>query len=160
MRLTALFSSCALLAVACSKSTDAAEAPAAPALPALPYNSDIDVDEVMVHVMDPAARAFWKGWGEVYDAKGLHDVSASNDDEWKKVEDGAAMVVLATNTLMLPSYQRKPEADWTKWAKDVADLAIKGKEAAELQDKAAIEEIGGKLDVACDGCHNAFRTEK
>lgn len=158
--MTALLPCFALLAVACSGQTETVELPAAPASPAAHYNTDIDVDEVMVHVMDPAARAFWKGWGEVYDDRGSHDVSAKTDEEWKKVEDGAAMVVLATNTLMLPAYQRKPEADWIKWARDAADLAMKGKQAAELQDKAAMEEIGGKLDVACDGCHNAFRTEK
>jgi hypothetical protein len=113
----------------------------------------------MVHVMDPAARAFWKGWGEVYDSDGLHDVSARTGEEWKRVEDGAATVVLATNTLMLPAYLRKPEDEWNRWAKEVADLAMKGKQAAEMQDKAAIEEIGGKLDTACDSCHEAFRAE-
>jgi hypothetical protein len=73
------------------------------------------------------------------------------------VEDGATGVVMAANTLMLPAYQRKPEDQWLKLARDVADLAMQGRDGADKQDKAAMEVIGGKLDVACDACHKAFR---
>jgi hypothetical protein len=150
----------ALTCASCSR-TAPVTGDAAPATPPTPYNTDIDVDEVMTHVMDPAARAFWAGWGLTYDSRGEHDVSAKTNEEWKRVEDGAAMVVLATNTLMLPLYQRKPKAEWNKWAKQVADLAIQGKAAADKHDVAAIENVGGKLDEACDACHKAFRpTEK
>lgn len=157
MRLTAVLTGCVLSAIACSPQAERADAPASPAPP---FNAEIDVEEVMVHAMDPAARAFWAGWGEVYDNAGSHDVSAQTLDEWKKVEDGAAMVVLTTNTLMLPEFQRKPETEWVRWAKEVADLAMQGKQAAEAQDTSAVELIGGKLDQACDACHSAFRTEK
>ena len=141
---------------ACSGQTPAPEAAATPQATA-PYNSQIDVLEVMVHVMDPRARQFWAGWGYVADETGVRDVSAKTEEDWKSVEDGAAAVVLATNTLMLPAYQREPQADWIKWARLTADIAMEGKKAAELKDVAAIEEIGGRLDVACDGCHEAFR---
>ena len=157
MKLSSVLTVCALAGCGCSRSEPVAAA-TQPAQP--PYNTEIDVDEVMVHVMDPAARAFWAGWGEVYDSTGLHDVSAKTDEDWKKVEDGATMVVLATNTLMLPQYQRKPGDVWNKWAKQVADLALEGRIAADQQDKSAMETIGGKLDVACDDCHKAFRPEK
>jgi hypothetical protein len=160
MRLIVLLSASLLTAAmldACTRAKPAEAAAAAPNPVEPPYNADIDVDEVMVHVMDPAARAFWAGWGEVYDRTGRHDVSASTDEEWKKVEDGAAMVVLATNTLMLPTYRRKPEAEWNRWVKEVAELAIQGKAAADKRDLAAIESVGGKLDEACDACHKAFR---
>ncbi len=154
-----LLLSFSLLAVACSKGPVAPAAPAESAKLSAPFNQDIDVDEVMVHVMDPAARAFWAGWGETYDETGWHDISARTEAEWKKVEDGAAMVVLATNTLMLPPYQRQPNDEWLKLAKNTADLAMQGKNAAENMDKAAMEEIGGKLDVSCDACHKRFREE-
>lgn len=148
----------ALGLAACNKAPETAAA--APAAPAPPYINELDVDEIMVHTMDPQARQFWAGWGEEYSAAGLVDVSAKTDEEWKKVEDGATGVVLAANTLMLPAYQRKPEAEWLKLARDVADLAMLGRDGADKQDKAAMEEIGGKLDVACDACHKAFRPVK
>ncbi len=160
MRMTVLALACVFSAAACSQSNETTTAPVASAEPAPPFNSDIDVDELMVHVMDPSARAFWAGWAEVYDAKGMHDVSATTEAEWKRVEDGAAAVVLATNTLMLPAYQRTPRDQWIRWAGEVAGLAMQGKAAAEAHDKAAIERVGGKLDAACDACHAAFRKEE
>jgi hypothetical protein len=154
MRMTMLVAVCALAIAGCSKPPETTAA-----APDAPYNSEIDVDEVMVHVMDPRARDFWSAWGEVYDSQGLHDVSAKTDDDWKRVEDGAAAVVLATNTLLLPQYRREPFAEWARLAKDVADLAMQGKQAAERKDLTVMEELGGKLDVACDACHEAFRSE-
>src|SRR5262249_51473997 len=147
MRMPLPFTACALAALAAASCDKAPEETVAAPPAAAPYNTEIDVNELMVHAMDPAARAFWAGWGEMYDDKGLHDLSPKNEEEWKKVEDGAAMVVLATNSLMLPYSQRKPESEWLQRAKKVADIAMEGKNAAELQDVKAMEEIGGRLDV-------------
>lgn len=150
----------ALLLAACTGETaaneDAVIAATATATPP-PFNTDIDVIEIMAHTVDPAARAFWAAWGEVYDSNGSHDVSAKTDDEWKKVEDGATMLVLASNTLMLPAYQRKPEADWIKYAKAMSDLAMLGREGADHKDLAVMEKVGAQLDEACDACHAAYR---
>src|SRR5262245_1513809 len=88
---------------ACNKPPEVAAAPAPP-----PFVNELDVGEVMIHAMDPAAKAFWKGWAEEYSEAGFVDKSAKTDEEWKDVEDGATGVVLAANTLMLPAYQRQP----------------------------------------------------
>ena len=157
MRVAHAFAGCVLAACLCACSKQASAPAAGATSPAPPYSAEIDVAEVMIHAMDPAARAFWAGWGEVYTAEGMTDISAKTDEDWKKVEDGATMVMLATNTLMLPAYQRKPTDEWNRYAKDVADIAMLGREGADAHDKAAIEEIGGRLDTACDACHEAFR---
>src|SRR5262245_11122343 len=112
MRAALPFAGCFLAVSLCACSGPASAPAAEAAPPAPPYNADIDVAEVMIHAMDPAARAFWSGWGEIYTAEGMTDISAKTDDDWKRVEDGATMVMLATNTLMLPAYQRKPVEDW------------------------------------------------
>src|SRR5262245_54179263 len=115
MRVVLAFTGC-VVAVSLCACSGPASTPAVEVLPAPPsYNTDIDVAEVMIHAMDPAARAFWAGWGEVYTDKGMTDVSAKTDEEWKRVEDGATMVMLATNTLMLPAYQRKPAEEWNRY---------------------------------------------
>ncbi len=126
------------------------------AAPPAPYNMEIPVNEVMAHVMNPAAFQFWSGWGTVEDEKGVHDLTPKTEAEWKYVEDGAATVVLATNVLMLPGYARAPEAEWNRYAQDVAKIAMQGKLAAEKQDGAALGKIGEQLDVACDACHEKF----
>jgi len=117
---------------------------------------NIETLEVMIHVVDPAARAFWRGWGEVYTKEGWTDISPQNDADWKRVEDGAATVLVATNLLRQPAYTRAPAKDWDRFAADLAKLAIEGKLGAEYQDKQAMYELGAKLDEACDACHAVF----
>lgn len=117
---------------------------------------DIETLEIMLHVVDPAARAFWKGWGEVYTKEGWTDISPKNDAEWKKVEDGAATVLVATNLLRQPAYVRAPADQWDRFAAELAAIALEGKAGAEHQDKQAMYELGATLDEACDACHAVF----
>ena len=84
------------------------------------------------------------------------DLSPTTEAEWKRVEDGAATVVLATNSLMVPGYQRAPIADWNRHAKGVADVALRAKAAVEKKDMVAMMEIGDELDRACEACHKQF----
>jgi hypothetical protein len=114
------------------------------------------MNEVMYHVMDPAAYAFWGGVGTSYTLAGEEDLSPKTEDEWKHVEDGAATVVVATNALMAPGYARAPEVDWNNHAKRVIEVAARGKAAVERKDLAAMAQIGEELDVACEACHKQF----
>jgi hypothetical protein len=138
------------LAAGCArvKPTETAAAP--------PYNTDMPMNEVMFHVMNPAAFQFWSGWGVLEDEKGIHDLTPKTDAEWKVVEDGAATVAQMTNVIMMPGYARAPEAEWNRYAQGVAKLAMQGKLAAEKHDAKALGEIGEQLDVACDACHEKF----
>lgn len=130
--------------------------PKPPLPPPAPYNLEIPVNELMAHVISPAAFAFWGGAGVVSNAAGEHDLTPKTEAEWKKVEDGAATVVEGVNTLMLPGRARAPQADWYRHATKVGKLAKAGKDAAEHQDRDAVWKIGGELDEACDDCHKQF----
>ena len=123
---------------------------------AVPFNTSMPLDEVMAHVMDPAAYAFWGGTGTSYTADGETDLSPKTDAEWKRVEDGAAMVILGSNSLMLPGYAREPVADWNKYARQVSEVAERAKAAVERKDTAAMRTIGDELDEACESCHKQF----
>lgn len=118
--------------------------------------ADLEMPEIMIHVVDPAARAFWKGWGSVYTKEGWTDISPKDEAEWKRVEDGAATLVIATNTLLLDRYAREPVTDWNRFAQGLAAVAVEGKNGAEHQDREAMFTIGEKLDEACDACHAVF----
>jgi hypothetical protein len=121
-----------------------------------PFNTNIPLAEVMAHVMDPAAYAFWGGTGTSYTADGDTDLSPKTEAEWKKVEDGAAMVVLGSNSLMLPGYAMPPVADWDRYARHVSEVAERAKAAVERKDTAAMRTIGDELDEACEACHKQF----
>jgi hypothetical protein len=125
-------------------------------VPAEPFNTNIPLSEVMAHVMDPAAYAFWGGTGTSYTVEGETDLSPKTEAEWKRVEDGAAMVVLGANSLMLPGYARQPSADWNRYARKVSEVAERAKSAVERKDTAAMRTIGDELDAACEACHKQF----
>ena len=121
-----------------------------------PFDTNIPLDEVMAHVMDPAAYAFWGGTGTSYTVDGDTDLSPKTEAEWKRVEDGAAMVILGANSLMLPGYAREPMADWDRYASKVAEVAERAKAAVERKDTSAMRTIGDELDAACEACHTQF----
>jgi len=120
------------------------------------YNTDIPIDEVMEHVIEPSAEAFWRGFGFRLTATGEEDLSPKTDADWKKVEDGAATVVLGMNALMVDGYAREPVVEWDSYARTVAAIASRGKSSAEKKNAAELESIGGELEEACDGCHRKF----
>jgi hypothetical protein len=146
----------ALAALSCSQQ----KPPPAVEGTATPYNVDLDLKELMNHVMNPSAFAFWKGWGMIYTPEGAFDISPRTEQEWEAVENGAAAVITVTNVLLTPPYTRDPESEWRLAAKNVADIAKAGKDAAEKHDKQAMYEIGSKLDEACDACHKKFEQEQ
>ncbi|MDP3738807.1 MAG: hypothetical protein Q8R02_15540 [Hyphomonadaceae bacterium] len=145
----------AFVAVSCSRPPETAVTATGATAPL--YNADLDVNELMLHVMEPAAYDFWRGWGIIYTAEGTRDISPRTSQEWLEVENGAATMIAATNVLMLPHFVRKPEDEWYQAAKNLADIAKAGKDAAEAQDKQAMYDLGGKLDEACDACHDKFQ---
>jgi hypothetical protein len=122
-----------------------------------PYNADLDMKELMEHVMQSGAYGFWKGWGMIYTPEGTFDISPRTEQEWEAVENGAATVIAVTNVLMTEPYMRDPQDEWYQAAKAVADVAKAGKDAAEKHDKQAMYDIGAKLDEACEACHKKFQ---
>jgi len=139
------------LALAACSGSEAAGASAAAAAPPI-----LEAPELMVHVVEPAARSFWKGYSEILDENGWRDVSPKSEADWKHVEDGAATLVVSGHLLLQPSYAREPVADWDRLSQKFLDLAKEGKAQAENQNKDAMLVLGEQLDETCDSCHAQF----
>lgn len=139
---------CALTLAACS-----------PQKPAATYNTDLDMVELMAHVVDPAAFAFWRGSGSEITEQGEKDLSPTTEEGWKVVEDGAATVAEAGNLLMLPGRARAPEKQWNEYAALMTKRALEAKAAAEAKDKQAVFDTGGRLYEVCTACHQKYVIE-
>ena len=118
--------------------------------------SGLDMQELMAHVVDPAAFAFWRGSGYDITEEGERDLSPTTDEGWKVVEDGAATVAEAGNLLMLPGRAREPEGEWNRYAKAMQAAALEAKAAAERKDKVAVFETGAALYQTCVACHEKY----
>jgi hypothetical protein len=121
-----------------------------------PAYTGLDMQELMVHVVDPAAFAFWRGSGYVLTEAGEQDLAPTTEEGWKAVEDGAATVAEAGNLLMLPGRAREPVAEWNKYAKLMTERALEAKAAAEKKDKKAVFDTGGRLYEVCVACHEKY----
>lgn len=120
------------------------------------YNTDQDIAELMIHVIDPAAFAFWRGSGKELTEAGERDLSPTTPEGWKMVEDGASTVAEAGNLLMLPGRPREPVAEWNRYAREMTARAFEAKEAAMRMDKQAVFDTGGRLYETCVACHAKF----
>lgn len=119
------------------------------------YKTSLPLNDVMGHVISPAAFAFWNAWGQVSKEDGLHDMRPTTEAGWQAAENGAATVAEAANLLLLPS-RRKDDGDWVKYAQALSDVALEAMEATEARDSDRMGVVGGKLDEACEACHQKY----
>lgn len=145
---------CAAALAACSPQKKAAPAAAAPAVPK--YNVNLPMDELMGHVVDPAAFAYWKGSGTEETAKGTRSLAPTTEEGWEALESGAAALIEAGNLLQMPGRPRAPEADWNRFAQQLTDTAIAAKAAAEKHDEKGVFDLGGKIYEICTACHEEY----
>ncbi len=163
-----LFTACAGL-VACSQGARDKTA----------YDVSIPLKEVMGHVVDPAAWAFWNRSGDIVDMSGTHsrvpvdpktipDVPGNADDEqrlalekeWTDAESGTIQLIEVSNILRLPGYVRKVDkddnGDWTKFAQQLNQYAHDAQEATEAKDGQKMFDTGGQIFQICTNCHEKY----
>jgi hypothetical protein len=123
--------------------------------PEPPYREVVDLRELMLHVIEPAAEVYWDSVGTVMDLEGTHEIAPSNVNEWLVVENAAATVAEAGNLLLLPS-RRRDDPRWNDFAGDLIDAGRAALEAADSRDPDAVFEAGGNLYFTCADCHAVF----
>jgi hypothetical protein len=141
---------CAVLLAACAPPK--APAPAAAAR----FATDLPMTEVMDHVIDPAAFAYWHGSGTEITGSGERDLSPTTEAGWVALENAAAVLIEAGNTLQVPGRPRAPEADWDRYAQALSARAVTAKAAAEKRDKQAVFDEGAKIYEVCTACHRQY----
>jgi hypothetical protein len=144
----------AALLAACSPQKKAAAPPPPPA--PVKFNTSLQVDELMAHVVDPASFVYWKGAGTEITAKGERNLAPTTEEGWEALESGAATLIEAGNMLQLPGRPRAPEADWNRFAQQLTDLSIPAKAAAEKHDEKGVYDYGAKIYQVCTACHEEY----
>jgi hypothetical protein len=120
------------------------------------YDTRLPMDELMGHVVDPAAFTYWKGAGTEVTEKGERDLSPTTTEGWETLESGAAALIEAGNLLQLPGRARAPEADWNRYARELTARAIVAKAAAEKHDKRGVFDAGAAIYQVCTACHKQY----
>lgn len=138
------------------------------------------IRELMVALIDPSADTVWNSVGTISDKTGIHDFAPKNDEEWIEVRNGAIRVIEGANLLMMdgrktappgaksiaPGVELEPEEIdklisknpevFKGFAKTLQMTAMELLSAIEGRDSNAMMEIGARLDMVCESCHQTF----
>lgn len=129
--------------------------PATPPATEAPYSLDLDMQELMAHVLDPAADIIWASAGSIVTAEGETDLAPTDAEGWLQVENGAAAVIESANLLMLPG-RAVDDGDWREFSLGLVAMGKKAMAAAEAQDADALFAAGADLYQVCVACHQQY----
>jgi hypothetical protein len=118
----------------------------------------VDVKQLMLTVVEPAAEVYWDAVGWVIDAEGTHETVPRTADEWSAVLNAAVLVAESGNLMMMQG--RAPgDADWTTFSRALIAVGREAMAAAEDRDPLAVFEVGGRIYETCTACHAAYALE-
>jgi hypothetical protein len=112
----------------------------------------LPMKELMAHVVDPAADAFWHASGTIVTAEGEESRAPVTQEGWDAAENAAATLAEAGALLQLPGRARD-QGDWLRLARQLTRESLDGMKAAEAKDEAAVFDTGGRIYVVCRSCH-------
>jgi hypothetical protein len=126
------------------------------------FDLTLSVQELMAHVIDPAAQGVWSRAGWFIDESGESSLFPEIEAEWAAAENAAAMVAEGGNMLLLPGralvLPEGDNGDWAKFARVLSERALAVKAATEARDTQAMFDTGGDLYQACVACHEKYYT--
>jgi len=145
------------------------------------FHPDASVQEVMAHIVDPAADAIWASVKSETTAQGLKEYQPGNAAEWLEVRHHAVTLAEAANLLLvegrpishgnqledahLPGIltaeqvRSKIAADPARFAAAARELQVAAQEATAAIDARAAARLmaaGEKIDAACEHCHRSY----
>jgi hypothetical protein len=144
------------------------------------FKPSATLQELMLAVIDPNVDPIWNSISTVSSAEGVVEVRPQTDEEWNTLRNHAVVLREVSNLLVVKGRkvavegaatsihhsELHPEpiealitANWLDFVKhahhlhDAADLAIK---AIDEKNVDRLEEVGGLIEHACEGCHSQF----
>ena len=169
----------ALLTVSACQSSASTPAPApAPAQPV--YAPTATIKDIMLSIVDPAAHVVWLSVTTVQSSAGTVDTAPKNEEEWKKVRQGAIALTEAANLLMMPGRHvagpgeksetpgvelepsemeeliKKDRGAWEMRATKLHEAGLAVLQAIDAKDSQKVFEVGEQIEQACENCHRQY----
>jgi hypothetical protein len=132
-----------------------ASACSSPPPPPPPFQTTVNMKDLMLNVLDPAADGVWDAVGTVATIEGVFEKFPATDDEWAGVRGYAIQLAESGNLLMLPS-RSSGSAEWIADAQALIAQSQRALKAIDAKDKDALFTIGGDIYDVCTSCHGKF----
>lgn len=120
-----------------------------------PFKSTVDVKQLMISIVDPAADVLWDSVGTVISEEGVDEWYPKTDEEWAAVQNSAIVLMESGNLLMIGERARDQGA-WIELSQQMTDAAAEALAAAESRDPDAVFAVGETVYFACDRCHSLY----
>lgn len=118
-----------------------------------------DVQQVMVHVLEPAAEQYWDAVGWIEDREeGLTEIRPTTPEEWEAVVH-AGYTVAETGNLLMMEGRAVDQGSWIQMSRDMIQAAERAIEAAEAQNEQAVFDAGAELYYTCTACHATYAVD-
>lgn len=117
-----------------------------------------DVQELMAHIVDPAAGVYWDAVGTIVDEDGVHEMFPTTDEEWEAVSNAAFMIAESGNLMMMEGRARD-QAAWMTMSRQLVEVSQRALEAADARNLDAVFDMGAEVYYVCTNCHAAYAIE-
>jgi len=140
------------------------------------------IQDIMAHIVDPAADALWASVGSVATKDGVAEHQPKTDAEWLAVRHHAVALVEASNLLLIEGravthggkavedahvagildpqqVAQAIQADRGKFAKAayaLQDAGVQALAAIDARNPEQLLDVGAKLERACEHCHSVY----
>jgi hypothetical protein len=166
-----------LAAPGCTAAADAGANAAEASASIVGYQTTATIEEIMRHLVDPAADAIWESVVTDVTADGVVEHVPEDEDDWAVLRGHALTLIESTNLLLIPGRRvaapgsrsempgvdLEPEqieallaSDRAAWTLFVGGLHAGGLavlEAVDRRDADALLVAGDGLDLVCENCH-------
>lgn len=120
-----------------------------------PFRPVADMEQLMDHVVTPAATAYWRSVSIIIDRDGITENFPTTDEEWDAVY-GAAITLAEAGNLMMMAPRAVPDDEWMRLAAEMVEAGVVAMAAAEAQDPDQVFEAGEVVYLACEACHDQY----
>jgi hypothetical protein len=138
------------------------------------------IKDLMESIIDPSADALWGAVGTVVDKEGIHESAPKTQEEWLDLRRATVRIIEGGNLLMMPGREgapvgtksevpgvelepaqitaliKKKRKSFDAFAKALQGLGLEALRASDAKNAGAVEEIGGRMEGVCEGCHQTF----
>ncbi len=143
-----------------------------------PFIITASIKELMDATVDPSADAIWDSVAVVSTRKGTDERQPRSDAEWQAVRRHALTLIEAMNLVVMegrhaaPPGTRPNEGElapdaidqriaasrpaFVQLAHGLLAAAVKALDAIDKKDAAALLQVGGDIDSACEACHVTY----
>ena len=117
-----------------------------------------DMQELMYHVVDPAADVYWRAVGTIVDSAGVHELYPRTDEEWEAVSN-AAMTLAESGNLLMMQGRAIDQGAWMTMSQQLIEVSARALEAADARNLDAVFDMGAEVYYVCTNCHATYAIE-